>query len=212
MAHKFPLPQLASSVAHRPSRAPRHGEWTIEKQVAFLQTLAATQSVSQAARSVGMGRQSAYKLRTRLDNAPFGAAWRMAMQGGRDALIEAALDRAINGVEVPHYWQGERVGTSRRYDERLTALLLNSGALGGARRVVDPAEKPFASADFARLLERIEKGPSQWCDFHDEEDFAFRVGEEAEEVQEQDHDPAEGRERQTHEDYGDSCASDDDAS
>jgi hypothetical protein len=55
---------------------------------AFLRELAATQSVSQAARSVGMGRQSAYKLRKRLAGQPFDQAWHMALEPSRlgDAL------------------------------------------------------------------------------------------------------------------------------
>ncbi|MEM7703027.1 MAG: hypothetical protein AAF251_13895 [Pseudomonadota bacterium] len=156
-----------------PSRANRSDGWTVERQTAFLQMLAATQSVSVAAKAVGMSRQSAYKLRARLDDAPFGAAWRMATQGGRGALLEAALDRAINGVEVPHYWQGELVGTSRRYDERLTTVLLNSGALEGARRTLNPAEDEFAHHGLDRLLDRIADGPAEWIDFTEERNYAW---------------------------------------
>ena len=41
-------------------RPPRHDEWTRPKMVAFLRELAATQSVSAAAKGVGMSRQSAF--------------------------------------------------------------------------------------------------------------------------------------------------------
>src|SRR5688572_16928776 len=61
-----------------PKRPPRHDEWTRPKMVAFLRELAATQSVSQAAKSVGMSRQSAYKLRNRLSGTPFALAWEVA--------------------------------------------------------------------------------------------------------------------------------------
>ncbi|MEL7319592.1 MAG: hypothetical protein AAFN04_13250, partial [Pseudomonadota bacterium] len=88
-------------------------------------------------------------------------------------LVEAALDRAINGVEVPHYWQGELVGTSRRYDERLTALLLNSGALGSAPRTVNVAEGEFSHHGLDRLLDRIADGPSEWTDFPEERNYAW---------------------------------------
>ncbi|MGB3470251.1 MAG: hypothetical protein WBA51_05465 [Erythrobacter sp.] len=153
--------------------ATRRDGWTAERQTAFLRMLAATQSVAQAAKSVGMSRQSAYKLRARLDDAPFGAGWRMAMKGGRGALLEAALDRAINGIEVPHYWQGELVGTSRRYDERLTALLLNSGALANARATVNGAEDEFAHHGLSRLLDRIESGPRHWRGYAEERNDAW---------------------------------------
>ena len=162
-------PGAAELAAPSPSplmpRARRYDGWTEEKQVGFLRMLAATQSVAAAARSVGMGRQSAYKLRARLDEQPFGAAWRLAMRGARDVLVEAAIDRAVNGVEVPHYWQGELVGTSRRYDERLTALLLTSGALDRQPMMKAPAEEMFAELEFSTMLARIEHGPAEWCDF-----------------------------------------------
>ena len=173
MAHEPTYNEPHYPANPQPHTATRRDGWTIERQTAFLRMLAATQSVAQAARSVGMSRQSAYKLRARLDDAPFGAAWRMATQSARNVLVEAALDRAVNGVEVPHYWQGELVGTSRRYDERLTALLLNSGALGSAPRTQNSAEDEFAHHGLDRLLERIEDGPAQWCDFTEERNYAW---------------------------------------
>jgi len=51
--------------------------------VAFLNALRDTQSVTQAADSVGMGRQSAYKLRKRLAGQPFAAAWDLATEPTR---------------------------------------------------------------------------------------------------------------------------------
>jgi hypothetical protein len=50
---------------------------------AFLRELAASQSVARAARSVGMGRQSAYKLRSRLAGTLFDEAWAMAREARR---------------------------------------------------------------------------------------------------------------------------------
>ena len=49
------------------------------QEAAFLRELAATQSVSAAARNVGMSRQSACKLRTRLAGTPFALAWDVAL-------------------------------------------------------------------------------------------------------------------------------------
>ncbi|MEO0690146.1 MAG: hypothetical protein AAFY51_07570 [Pseudomonadota bacterium] len=174
MAHKLPNAEPAdTSLTPLSQPIVRHDGWTAEKQTAFLRMLAATQSVSAAAKAVGMSRQSAYKLRARLEDGPFGAAWRLASQSGRSRLVEAALDRAINGVEVPHYWQGELIGTSRRYDERLTALLLNSGALTGAARVPPVAETEYQQYDLTRLLDRIAVGPEEWGDLDDESRFAW---------------------------------------
>jgi hypothetical protein len=182
MAHDYPDAEPESCTALFPQDTIRHDGWTTRKQLAFLRALAATQSVAQAARAVGMSRQSAYKLRARLQNGPFGAGWRMATRGARSAVLEAAVDRAINGVETPHYWQGELVGTSRRYDERLTALLLAPGVLGEAGRAVPCAESEYAQTDLARLLDRIENGPPEWLDFETERDFLWNDTVENEEA------------------------------
>ena len=153
--------------------AQRHDGWTVEKQTGFLRMLATTQSVAAAARSVGMGRQSAYKLRARLRDQPFDAAWRLAVRSATATLAEAAMERALEGVEVPHFYQGQLVATSRRFDERLTLRLLELGdRVGGARRARGP-EAEYAQRDLTRLLARIEHGPSEWCDLEDERNFAW---------------------------------------
>ena len=142
---------------------PRHDGWSAARQVAFLRALAATHNVSHAARSVGMSRQSAYKLRARLRGEPFDLAWAEAFQCCFDALAHAAMERALNGVEVPHYYKGELVGTSRRFDERLTLGLL------AMRNDLRPPSRPswhpasgFEWGEFAALLERVEDGPETW--------------------------------------------------
>lgn len=182
MAHDNPQSEPLSPAPSFPTRAARYDGWTVEKQVDFLRMLSATQSVAAAARSVGMGRQSAYKLRARLSEQPFGAAWRMAMHSARDSLFEAAIDRAINGVEVPHYWKGELIGTSRRFDERLTTALLTSGALQRSAHLPSGPEREFAQRDLSRLLERIAHGPTEWCDLEDERDFAWGDSPYADEI------------------------------
>lgn len=118
------LPATPNASPAAPSTPERHDGWTPAKQAAFLRELGATHNVSAAARAVGMGRQSAYKLRARLRGTPFDRAWEAAFASRFDALAEAALDRALNGVEVPHFYNGELIGTSRKYDERLTLSLL----------------------------------------------------------------------------------------
>jgi hypothetical protein len=148
----------------RPPPEPRHDGWTPAKQARFLRRLAATHCVSEAARSVGMGRQSAYKLRNRLRGEPFDVAWQAAFRLQYDALLEAAVERAINGVEVPHFHRGELIHTSRRYDERLTvALLAMRGALAPApygAGAYNPESLP--ADDFERLVRRVEDGPEKW--------------------------------------------------
>ncbi|MGB7373007.1 hypothetical protein [Pontixanthobacter sp.] len=164
----------------------QHNSWTPARQAAFLRELSATHNVAAAARAVGMSRQSAYQLRAKLRGEPFDAAWEAAFVTRFDVLAEAALDRALNGVEVPHYYNGELVGTSRRYDERLTLSLLSM-----RRTLARPEPKEyegasaFAADDMAGLIDRVEHGPEEWhLDPEKEWELRFRTEteESAEEV------------------------------
>ena len=67
-----------------PSRNSEY-RWTAPKMVAFLRALAEVGDVARAARSVGMSRQSAYRLRARLGDGQFGRAWEMAQRMGIEA-------------------------------------------------------------------------------------------------------------------------------
>ena len=60
----------------------RRDGWTAERQLRFLDALARTRSVTRAAASVGMSRESAYRLR------------------GRNVLFESLWERAVKGHEV----------------------------------------------------------------------------------------------------------------
>ena len=147
-----------------------HDGWSLEKQTAFLRVLATTHNVSAAARAVGMSRQSAYKLRARLKGQPFDMAWDAAFQSAFDRLAEAAMERALNGVEVPHFHKGEQVGTSRRYDERLTiALLAMRERFLRAPAPPRHEASAYEAEDFRALLKRVALGPETWeGDEHDE--------------------------------------------
>ena len=54
----------------------------------------------------------------------FDAAWDEACHHCYHNLPYLALEWAMHGTEVPHYFKGELIGTSRRFDERLTVTLL----------------------------------------------------------------------------------------
>ena len=140
-------------------------EWTRGKQAEFLRQLAATHCVSTAARSVGMARQSAYRLRNRLKGQPFDIAWACAFRRQFDALAEAALDRAMNGVEVPHYYRGELVGTHRVFNETLTlGLLARHHRLTPIPPDRHAEQYDIAPDDFEALVERVAGGDELWAD------------------------------------------------
>jgi len=62
-----------------PSHRTRRDGWTVERQLGFLAGLAGTRCVARAAASVGMSRESAYRLRARHDCALFAALWGKAL-------------------------------------------------------------------------------------------------------------------------------------
>jgi hypothetical protein len=142
------------------TRKPRHTEWNRKKMALFLRELAATQSVSSAAAHVGMSRQSAYRLRDRLVGTPFAFGWDVALEQGLAQLAHAMLDRAVNGVEVPHYYKGELVGNSRHFDERLSIWLMGNPWKVGRRQIA----REYSAQGWDRLLARIEQGPLEWTE------------------------------------------------
>ena len=112
-----------------------------------------------------MSRQSAYKLRNRLKGEPFDIAWEAAFQHGYDALHQAALERALHGVEVPVFHGGAQVGTRRHFDERLTVYLLSRRNSQGAQRLSRyGAAAEFWSERWEEMLEQVEEGPVVWLD------------------------------------------------
>ena len=183
-----------TSPATLPAAAPvtltaRSDGWSPERQAIFLRALASTQSVADAARAAGKSRQSAYALRARLRGEPFDRAWHAALQCRFDALAEAALERAMHGVEVPHYYKGEMVGTSRRYDERLTvALLAMRDRFGPPAAPQWHLSNQYDPGDFGALVDRVEEGPETW----DEEYLLDREAALAECAEDEDEGEGEG--------------------
>jgi hypothetical protein len=103
----------------------RHDGWTPQRQKAFIQALAETACVEEAARQVGMTPQSARALRRRQDAALFRDAWDAALSYSAIHLVdESAIKRSIHGVPRPIFFRGEQVGEWRHFDERLTMWLL----------------------------------------------------------------------------------------
>lgn len=102
----------------------RHDGWVPDRQHIFIEMLAATGCVDEASRAVGMSRNSAYALRRRDDAQAFRLAWDAAMDYAVTRLSDAAMSRAINGVPVPIFHNGEQVGERRHFDERLAMFLM----------------------------------------------------------------------------------------
>ena len=148
-----------------PRRTARHDGWTPERQQGFIEALMATGSVRAAAHAVNMAPEGAYALRRHPQAGSFRKAWEAALGHGIQRLEDLAMERALNGQDVPVYSYGKLVGTRRVYNDRLIMFLLRNraparfpgsrpgGGQGrrGAAQAGDPAQQ--------RKLERLRR---QW--------------------------------------------------
>lgn len=103
----------------------RHDGWTSARQVAFLDTLAATGMVRHAAKAAGMSHEAAYNLRHRANGAAFRIGWDAALLMARARLADTLMERAIEGQKemvVRDADAGTR--THRRHDNRMALSLL----------------------------------------------------------------------------------------
>jgi hypothetical protein len=80
----------------RPRRARRQHEWSADKAVTFIVSLAASGSVTLAAKRAGMSRKSAYALKAR--DSAFAAAWGEAV---RARAVPAEGDKAHKADRPP---------------------------------------------------------------------------------------------------------------
>jgi len=96
---------------------------TPKKKAQFLEVLAQTGNVRQAAKAVGFSANRFYVHR-RQDPA-FAQEWEEAMQQTMDIVLEPeAIRRAVEGVEKAVYYRGEQVGVEREYSDTLLIFLL----------------------------------------------------------------------------------------
>lgn len=106
-------------------RRRRSDGWGHQVQRDFIEALADTGSVAEAARAVHMSVQSCYRLRRSPGAENFARAWEAALAEAHKRLVDIAFDRAVNGTEHPHFDKhGEAVYMRRRYSDRLLMFLL----------------------------------------------------------------------------------------
>jgi hypothetical protein len=103
---------------------------TADRQRVFIEQLAATGSVTQAAAHVGLSVQSAYRLRGRPEAADFDRAWRMAQRRAGSYLMGIALDRAINGSRRELWRDGKLVATQIVPSDRLLMFAIDRLTMG----------------------------------------------------------------------------------
>lgn len=132
-----PTPLLGdTSLSFTPVPQQRHRAdgWTPETQANFVRALSAMGSVGKAARAVGMGRASAYRLRERPGAASFAAAWDRAIAAGRTHQFSIAMDRALNGVTVIRVLKGGAIDVSGGPDMAIVHAALREDAFAKATK------------------------------------------------------------------------------
>ena len=70
---------MSPSDSPRPPKIRRDG-WTAERQLHFLDALARTRNIGNAATAAGLSRESAYRLRERRDGALFALLWERILE------------------------------------------------------------------------------------------------------------------------------------
>ena len=123
----------------------RAGGWSADRQRAFIAALQRGASVTLAARSVGLSRQSGLALRHRPGGAGFAEAWDVAIAMARGDAEEILRDIAVHGHRVPLIHRGRKLGEMRRFDTRLLLRLL-AASDRMADRSVDRAAAASAAA------------------------------------------------------------------
>ena len=116
----------------RPRRPRRSGEWTPDRAVTFIVTLAASRSVTLAARKARMSRKSAYALKGR--DPAFAFAWAAAMRASKEPAVRAPKGNKVEEVEEPPVSMGHVHTSPSRLDReralvRLIATLRESPPL-----------------------------------------------------------------------------------
>jgi hypothetical protein len=153
MLCSFPQMEHESSttVALTPSR--QANGWTIERQRAFLQTLAQCGYVNKAATFVGMTRQSAYDLKNSTAGRAFSLAWDAALLLARQGMIDDAYELAFEGSVERIYRDGKLIMEKRKRDPK---MLLATIERLGAKDALGSAPVKAVAAEFGSFLNAME--------------------------------------------------------
>ncbi len=110
----------------------RHDGWTPARQWNFIQVLADTGSVDQAAQSVMMSQSSAYRLRRHPDAGDFRRAWDAALDLTWSQLSQLAIERIRYGeIKTIHHKDGQKTTITSLCSDR---LLITAMKIDDARR------------------------------------------------------------------------------
>ena len=137
----------------------RHNGWSAAVQLAFIEALAETGSVEAACRRVNRSAVGAYLIRRHPEAASFRKAWEAALDLGMQRVEDVAMDRALNGVEVPVYAYGKIIGTRTVYNDRLLMFMLRNRA---PKRFAADGARGMNAVDRAMLTRLKREWRAEW--------------------------------------------------
>lgn len=108
-----------------PGHRTRHDGWTQERTQRFLDALAHTGCVRDAARIAGVSNVAGYRLKR--DYPRFAAAWDDALKRAQQGLIAIAYRRAVEGRETIIIRKGEEVERRIQPSDAMLGLLVKRG-------------------------------------------------------------------------------------
>jgi hypothetical protein len=140
-----------------PVRA-RHDGWTPERQRRFILAMARGAGPGEAARSVGLSRQTAHALRRKAGSESFAAAWDAAAAFADEAR-GAGRAQALGGfgletIMMPRFYRGRLIGFVAREDHRRAMRILRT--LDRLAERLDPARADEVRAAGEALAEAAE--------------------------------------------------------
>ena len=153
--HAATLPALTPV----PRKCARHDGWTPERQQLFIEALADYGSVRAAANCLGMTPESAYLLRRHPEANTFRKARKAALDLGVQRIEDVAMDRALNGVQVPVYAYGKIIGTRTVYNDRLLMFMLRNRA---PERFAADGAKGMNALEKHRLAQMKKEWRKEW--------------------------------------------------
>ena len=127
---------------------------TPERQRAYVEALADTGVVREAAARIGVSEQAIARVRRRSDAVDFDRACEAAHMFGARRLRSIAFERAIEGTLKGRYYHGELVGEERVHDNRLLIYLLGKTA----HLIEPPRESRAICENWEEHMEALEQG------------------------------------------------------
>ena len=127
--------------------------WTPKVEAAFLAELVRTCNVRASARAAGVRPSIPYQHKA--TSPAFSTAWDAAISEAYSTLQAAAIDRGINGVRKPIFYQGKRVGSAIEYSDQLVLQLLRMHQETATRVAIATAQSE-AEASKGDALARLD--------------------------------------------------------